>query len=36
MGLGFLAATVYGVAKGLAGETVRFPFLGDLADRLRF
>ena len=36
LGLGFLAATVYGVAKGLAGETVRFPFLGDLADRLRF
>jgi uncharacterized membrane protein len=36
LGLGFLAATVYGAAKGLAGETVRFPFLGDLADRLRF
>jgi len=36
LGLGFLAATVYGVAKGLSGETVRFQFLGDLADRLQF
>lgn len=33
-GLTFLAAAVYGIAKALAGETVRIPFLGDLADRM--
>jgi len=36
LGLGFLAATAYGVAKGLSGDTVRIPFLGDLPDKLRF
>jgi uncharacterized membrane protein len=35
LGMGFLAATVYGAAKGLSGETVRIPFLGDLPDKLR-
>lgn len=36
LGLTFLAAAVYGVAKALSGETVRIPFLGDLADRMEF
>jgi uncharacterized membrane protein len=34
LGLGFLAVALYGIAKSLSGETVRIPFLGDVADRM--
>lgn len=33
-GLLFLAVALYGIAKALSGETLRIPFLGDVADRL--
>lgn len=33
-GLLFLAVALYGIAKALTGETVKIPFLGDVADRL--
>jgi len=33
-GLAFLAVALYGIAKSLSGETVRIPFLGDVADRM--
>jgi len=36
VGLGFLAVTVYGAAKGASGELVRIPFLGDWAERIEF
>jgi uncharacterized membrane protein len=34
LGLSFLALTIYGAMKGIAGEMVHVPFLGDLADRI--
>jgi len=34
LGISFLAATVYGILKGMSGDVVRIPFLGDLAERL--
>lgn len=34
IGLGFLAAAIYGIVKAVSGETVRIPYLGELADRL--
>ena len=34
LGLLFLAVALYGIAKALSGETVRIPYLGDVADRM--
>lgn len=34
LGFVFLAAALYGIAKSLSGETVRIPFLGDVAERM--
>ncbi|MGE5175501.1 MAG: DUF4870 domain-containing protein [Hyphomicrobiales bacterium] len=34
VGVGFLAATVYGAVKAANGETARLPYLGDAVERM--
>ena len=36
LGLGFLAATIYGAVKGATGEMARIPYLGDAVAKVPF